>query len=91
MGHEIRSTVDSATKSTQEQLDFLKEHLEQFLKDRITPALQDAADKADSAVATAREVRDEKVARVSTSVRSQPIAAIIISSVVGFIAGRLSK
>ncbi|AQS87457.1 hypothetical protein AA101099_2939 [Neoasaia chiangmaiensis NBRC 101099] len=91
MGHEIRKTVDSASKTTQEQLDSLKAQLEQLLTERINPALLEAADRADHAVASARELRDHQVSNVTTRVRAQPIAAILISSVIGFIAGRLSK
>ena len=91
MSHEIRKTVDSATKSTQEQLDTLRSQIEQLLSHHINPALLDAADRADYAVATAKEISGKQVKNVSTKVRSQPIAAILISSLVGFIAGRLSK
>lgn len=91
MGHEIRNTVDNATKTTQEQLDSLKAQLEQLLTGRINPALLGAADKADQAVASAREIRDHQMLNVTTRVKAQPIAAILISSAIGFIAGRLSK
>ncbi|GAJ28265.1 hypothetical protein [Acidomonas methanolica] len=91
MGKDIKTAVESATKTTQEQIDSLKEQLEALLSQRINPALLEAADKADHAVAHARELRDQHVKSVTTKVRAQPIAAVLISSLVGFVAGRLSK
>ncbi|AOX17528.1 hypothetical protein [Kozakia baliensis] len=87
----VKDSVEVAAKSAQEQLDSLKTQLEQLLHDRINPALLEAADRADHAVANARELRDYQVHNVETRVRARPLAAILISAVVGFIAGRISK
>lgn len=89
--HNVKDVVDTTAKSAQEQIESLKAQLEQLLTDRINPALLEAAERADHAVANARELRDVQVHNVETRVRARPLAAILISAVVGFIAGRVSK
>lgn len=53
--------------------------------------LLQAADRTEHAVANARKITDHEIENVSTRVQSRPIAAILISAVVGFLAGRFSK
>ncbi|GAB6853372.1 hypothetical protein [Asaia astilbis] len=88
---DVKQSVDLAAKSAQEQIDGLKAQLEQLLKDRINPALLDVAGRADQAVANAREITDVQLHNAEARVRARPIAAVLISAVVGFIAGRVSK
>ncbi|GBR09713.1 MULTISPECIES: hypothetical protein [Asaia] len=88
---DVKHTADAAAKSAQEQIDSLKSQLEQLLKDRINPALLDVADRADQAVANAREITDVQLHNAEARVRARPIAAVLISAVIGFIAGRVSK
>ncbi|WP_336944644.1 hypothetical protein ABHV46_05585 [Asaia sp. BMEF1] len=88
---DVKHTADAAAKSAQEQIDGLKSQLEQLLKDRINPALLDVADRADQAVANAREITDVQLHNAEARVRARPLAAVLISAVIGFIAGRVSK
>ncbi|GBQ99470.1 hypothetical protein ACFFGF_03820 [Asaia lannensis] len=88
---DVKKSVDTASQSAQEQIDTLKTQLEQLLKDRINPALLDVADKADQAVANARGITDVQLQNAEARVRARPIAAVLISAVIGFIAGRVSK
>lgn len=88
---DVKKCMDTAAQSAQEQIDSLKVQLEQLLKDRINPALLDVADRADRAVANAREIKDVQLHNAETHVRARPLAAVLISAVIGFIAGRVSK
>lgn len=88
---DVKKSVDAASQSAQDQIDTLKAQLEQLLKDRINPALLDVAGKADQAVANARELTDVQLHNAEARVRARPIAAVLISAVIGFIAGRVSK
>ncbi|WP_025885096.1 hypothetical protein [Asaia prunellae] len=88
---DVKDTVDLTAKSAQEQIDTLKNQLEQLLKDRINPALLDVAGRADQAVANAHKIKDVQLHNAEASVRARPIAAVLISAVIGFIAGRISK
>lgn len=88
---DVKNSVDNAAKSAQEQIDSLKDQLEQLLRDRINPALLDVAGRADHAVANAREIKDIQLHNAEARVRARPLAAVLISAVIGFIAGRISK
>lgn len=88
---DVKKSVDTVSQSAQEQIDTLKTQLEQLLKDRINPALLDVAGKADQAVANARGITDVQLQNAEARVRARPIAAVLISAVIGFIAGRVSK
>lgn len=87
----VKDNVEKARQNTQEQIDGLRAQVEQLLKNVVTPNLLKAADKTDEAVANARKFKDYKVEDVSKRVRSQPIASVLISAAVGFIAGRFSR
>ncbi|GAN52869.1 hypothetical protein [Tanticharoenia sakaeratensis] len=87
----VKDATTAAADSTQAQIDSLRDQVQRLLTETISPALIDAADRADHAVANARQITDHQVDNVSTRVRAQPILAILISSVVGFLAGRFSK
>ena len=78
-------------QDTQEQLQSLRAMVEQLLNERVTPALADAAGRAENAVSTARDVTNSQVANVSDKVRHQPLVAIAISTVVGYLLGRISR
>ncbi|RUT24861.1 hypothetical protein C0V97_14130 [Asaia sp. W19] len=88
---DVKKSLDVASKSAQDQIDTLKAQLEQLLKDRINPALLDVAERADHAVANAREIKDVQLHNAEARVRARPLAAVLISAVIGFIAGRVSK
>ncbi|GBR48572.1 MULTISPECIES: hypothetical protein [Gluconobacter] len=87
----VKDNVEAATETTQAQIDSLRTQLQELLDNRISPALLDAADRTDHAVANARKITDHELENVSTRVRARPIAAVLISAVVGFFAGRFSK
>lgn len=89
--HTVKNNVEAMTESTQEQLDTLRTQVQQLLENYVNPRLLDAAERTDHAVANARKIKDHEIENVSTRVRAQPIAAVLISAVVGFLAGRFSK
>jgi ElaB/YqjD/DUF883 family membrane-anchored ribosome-binding protein len=73
---------------TNVQIARLREQVEALMKDRVTPALADAAGRAESAVyGSAGVVRDQADA-VSGKVREQPLLAILIAAAAGFVLGR---
>lgn len=87
----VKDNIEVATETTQAQIDSLRDQLQELLNNRINPALLDAADRTDHAVANARKITDHEIENISTRVRARPIAAVLISAVVGFFAGRFSK
>lgn len=87
----VKDNIEAVSETTQAQIDGLREQLQALLENRISPALLDAAERTDHAVANARKIRDHELENMSTRVRARPIAAVLISAVVGFFAGRFSK
>jgi len=87
----VSDSVKDAADDTQEQIQTLRAQVESLLNDRVTPALADAAGRAESAVHSARDATSARVETVSAQVRDQPIIAIIIASVVGYLIGRIAR
>jgi ElaB/YqjD/DUF883 family membrane-anchored ribosome-binding protein len=73
------------------QIARLREQVEALMKDRITPAVADAAGRAENAMySAAGAVRDQAQA-VTGRVREQPLLAVLIAAGVGFILGRAMR
>ncbi len=87
----VSDKAKDVAQDTQEQLQSLRAMVEQLLNDRVTPALADAAGKAENAVTSARDLTNTQVANVSDKVRGQPLIAIAIATVVGYLLGRISS
>ena len=87
----VSDTVSDVTDSTQDQIQSLRTQVEQLLSERVTPAIADAAGRAESAVNTARTMTTNQVETVSAQVRSQPIIAIGIATAVGYLLGRIAR
>lgn len=75
-------------QDTHAQIIRLREQVEALMKDRVTPALADAAGRAESAVYGAAGVVRDQADAVSGKVREQPLLAILIAAAVGFVLGR---
>jgi ElaB/YqjD/DUF883 family membrane-anchored ribosome-binding protein len=73
---------------TNVQIARLREQVEALMKDRVTPALADAAGRAESAVYGAAGVVRDQADAVSGKVREQPLLAILIAAAAGFVLGR---
>jgi ElaB/YqjD/DUF883 family membrane-anchored ribosome-binding protein len=73
------------------QIARLREQVEALMKDRVTPAVAEAAGRAESAVyGAAGKVRDQAEV-VSGRVREQPLLAILIAAGVGYVLGRVTR
>jgi ElaB/YqjD/DUF883 family membrane-anchored ribosome-binding protein len=83
--------AQSVASDTQDQIQNLRFQVEQLLNQRVTPAIADAADKAETAVHSARNLTTAQVENVSAQVRDQPIIAIGIATVVGYLVGRILR
>jgi ElaB/YqjD/DUF883 family membrane-anchored ribosome-binding protein len=75
-------------QDTHVQIARLREQVETLMKDRVTPALADAAGRAESAVYGAAGVVRNQADAVSGKVREQPLLAVLIAAAVGFALGR---
>jgi ElaB/YqjD/DUF883 family membrane-anchored ribosome-binding protein len=73
------------------QIARLREQVETLMKDRVTPAVAAAADRAQSVVHGAADTMREQVETVSGKVREQPLLAILIAVAVGYVLGRATR
>jgi ElaB/YqjD/DUF883 family membrane-anchored ribosome-binding protein len=73
------------------QIARLREQVEALMKDRVTPAVADAAGRAESAVYGAADAVREQAEAVSGKVREQPLLAILIAAGVGYVLGRFTR
>lgn len=72
------------------QVSSLRDQVEQLLNDRITPAVGEAADRAESALHTARDFTSENLATVTEQVQGQPLIALALAAAVGYLLGRVA-
>lgn len=73
------------------QIARLREQVEVLMKDRVTPAITDAAGRAESAVYSAAGAVREQAEAVSGKVREQPLLAVLIAAAVGYVLGRTTR
>jgi ElaB/YqjD/DUF883 family membrane-anchored ribosome-binding protein len=77
--------------SAHEQIRELREQVEALMRDRITPAVTDAIDRAGDAVHRVGDMAHDKREALSKNVREQPLTSILIAAAVGYIIGRLTR
>lgn len=82
--------VDNAESATT-QIARLRAQVESLMRDRVTPALADAAGRAESAVHAASDKVREQSETVAGKVREQPLMAVLIAVAVGFVLGRVTR
>ena len=84
---EAKARMEDATT----QIARLREQVEALMKDRITPAVAEAAGRAENAMyGAAGAVRDQADA-ISGRVREQPLVAILVAAAVGYVLGRAMR
>ena len=73
------------------QIARLREQVEALMKDRVTPAVADAAGRAESAVYGAAGAVRDQAEMVSGKVREQPLVAVLIAAGIGYVLGRATR
>jgi len=82
-----RGKLDDA----QDQIASLREQVDALMKDRVTPAMADYAGRAGAAVNTATTAVRGQADMVSGRVKQQPLIAILIAMVLGWVIGRVMR
>ena len=85
--NDTRGKLDDA----QAQIARLREQVESMMKDRVSPAVSDFAGRAENAVHNAGGVVRDQAQMVSGRVKEQPLIAIMIAAVVGWVIGRVMR
>jgi ElaB/YqjD/DUF883 family membrane-anchored ribosome-binding protein len=90
----MASYTDDAMKKSDDahtQIARLREQVEALMKDRVTPAVAQAAGRAESAVYGAADAVREQAETVSSKVREQPLLAVLIAAGIGYVLGRATR
>jgi ElaB/YqjD/DUF883 family membrane-anchored ribosome-binding protein len=90
----MSSFTESATsrvEDTTTQIARLRAQVEALMKDRVTPAVADAAGRAEAAMYGAADAVRGQAESVSGKVREQPLLAILIAAGVGYALGRVLR
>ena len=72
---------------TTEQIAKLREQVEALMRERVTPVLADAANRAETAMDAVRHQAEQ----VSDRVKEQPLIAVLVAAGVGFLLGRVIR
>lgn len=78
------------TEDAMAQIARLRQQVETLMRDRVTPAVEDAAERAGAAVHDAATAMHGRAEALAGLVRQQPLTAICIAAAVGFLFGRRS-
>jgi ElaB/YqjD/DUF883 family membrane-anchored ribosome-binding protein len=76
---------------TKAQIVWLREQVEALMRDRVTPAVAEAAGRAESVIHGAADTLRGEVESVTSKVREQPLLAILIAAMIGFALGRMIR
>jgi len=82
---------DNVRESARDELRSLRDQVNALMEDRVNPAFDQASKRATDAARRARAYTEEQAEVVSDRVRDQPLIAIGVAAVVGFLFGRITK
>lgn len=80
-----------STDDAQAQIAALRKQVNQLMEDRVTPAFNDAASRANQAVHQASDYTREQAGVVAEQVRGSPLIAIALAGAVGYVLGRFIR
>jgi ElaB/YqjD/DUF883 family membrane-anchored ribosome-binding protein len=84
-------TISDKAYDAKEQIAQLRRQVEQLMSERVTPALSDAAQRAQAYVGNASDMAREQTEAVSSRVREAPLLSILIAAATGYLIGRLFR
>lgn len=82
---------DYVPDDAKEQIRQLREQVQSLMADRVTPALSEAAGRAQDAATHARAYASDKADVLSGQVRDQPLIAVLVAAGVGYLLGRIAS
>jgi len=85
------SDSSSKLEDAASQIARLRDQVETLMKDRVTPAVADAAARAESAMYGAADTVRGQVENVSGRVKEQPLIAVLIAAAIGYLLGRVTR
>jgi ElaB/YqjD/DUF883 family membrane-anchored ribosome-binding protein len=86
----MASTSDTIGDA-REQIRELRDQVDQLMRERVTPMMGEAVERAQGAARHAGEVVSEQADAVSGRVREMPLTSVVIAAAVGYLLGRLTR
>jgi ElaB/YqjD/DUF883 family membrane-anchored ribosome-binding protein len=83
--------IEETAQDTREQIAQLRRQVEHLMSERVTPALADAAGRAEDAARQASQFTREQAEALTERVRDQPVTAVLVAAAAGFLLGRLFR
>jgi len=84
-------TYEAASQDSLAQIAALRKQVNQLVGDRVTPVLNDYADRASDAAHRASDYSRHQADAVSDRVRGRPLAAVALAGAIGYILGRFIR
>jgi ElaB/YqjD/DUF883 family membrane-anchored ribosome-binding protein len=87
---EVKDTAESLAESASDEIAKLREKVESLLKDRVTPAIANAAEAAGVYARDAKAAVAGQAERAAGTVKEHPLLAVAAIAALGFALGRLT-
>jgi ElaB/YqjD/DUF883 family membrane-anchored ribosome-binding protein len=84
-------TINDTSADARAQIKQLRDQVDALMRERVSPMISDAAERAQDAARHAQEVAQEQVDQLSGYVRETPITSVLIAAAVGFLIGRIAR
>lgn len=88
---QAQETAQAYAADAQAEIAALRARVETLMNERVTPALSQAADRAEATMNTVRERLGERGEQVSERVREQPLLALALAALAGFVVAALFR
>ncbi len=88
---QAQDMAGAAATDAQAEIAALRARVEALMNERVTPALSQAADRAEATVNTVRERLGERGEQVSERVREQPLLALALAALAGFVVAAIFR
>lgn len=85
------SNINDAADDAKEQIQQLKAQVQSLMNDRVTPALANAADTAQTYARQAQDMYEDQTEMLSDRVRESPLIAVLLATGVGYLLGRIAR
>ena len=87
----MADAMSDKANDARDQIAKLREQVEVLMRDRVSPAISDAADRASSTARAAADMAQDQAEALSGHVREQPLMALLVAAGVGYLIGRIIR
>ena len=83
--------MSDAAEGASGEIARLRAQVEDLMRERVKPALSDAAHKASDYAHQAKDTIGEKAGQAGDTIKERPLLSLAIVGVLGFVIGRLTS